>query len=131
MLLPRSVAGTKRRAPPRGGSAPPVVLGARTAEGGEALACALLNWLSPWTCARRDDALAALVRDAQGTPDGVHVARLLATPEVAALGCTSSAELAAAIAQLASLGWARLNGFHVHFAPGDAADVVFVVRRGS
>ena len=111
-FVPRSVAGVKRRAPQPGGVAavprlPPADLphgeDVVAAESAARLADALVNWLSPWWCARRDDSLARLIQGAQSITD-MHVAHLLADPFIARLGCKTSAEALAAAAMLEPLG---------------------------
>ncbi|WFC96967.1 hypothetical protein MBRA1_003633 [Malassezia brasiliensis] len=125
MLVPRSVAGTKRRAPPPRGAARADAAAVRVAAGDVHVASALVFWLAPGAPARRSDALADALRRAQD--GGVHAARLVRAPEVAAV-CTSLAELVGALALVAQLHWLWLDGYVVHCAPPAAVRGVFVVR---
>lgn len=128
MLVPRSVAGTKRRPPARGGATPGAVAHvdavAHAADGDVGVASALLFWLAPLAHAPRSAALDDALRRAQA--GGVHAARLVHTPEVAAV-CTSVAELVGALALVARLHWLRLEGYVVHCASPGAVRGVFVV----
>ncbi|WFD49540.1 hypothetical protein GLX27_004223 [Malassezia furfur] len=130
MLVPRSVAGTKRRHPPPGGAPPRAVVAhvgaaAHAADGDVGVASALLFWLAPHAPAPRSAALDDALRRAQA--GGVHAARLVHAPEVAAV-CTSVAELVGALALVARLHWLRLEGYVVHCASPGAVRGVFVVR---
>lgn len=119
-FVPRSVAGTKRRHPLRGGVPPCGVAEARTDiaqtdAAPDALASRLLNCVAPWACAQRQDALAHRIAHAASEGAAVHVARLLDTDALAALGCTSSAALVGALHALQPLGFVRVEGFMVRF----------------
>ncbi|WFD41405.1 hypothetical protein MPSI1_000032 [Malassezia psittaci] len=128
MFLPRSVAGTKRQHPLRGDVACIVPTHASVSDGDDLISGRLLNLLSPWTCSRRSDSLAKLVQSAQESREGVHVARLLATPEIQAIDCTSSSQLASCIRQLECFRWVRIEDFLVYFDTFDvqSTEIVFV-----
>lgn len=117
-MLPRSVAGTKRRHPLGGRAAPPVPAAAVQASADEhtdACAALVLNWISPWWCSQRTDALADIV-----SAQCVHIARLVATPEMHALGIDTPAVLAAVLQRLERVAPCLLDPrtWQVTFQPG-------------
>ena len=95
------------------------------------VAAALLNLLSPWWAAQRGmysgyEALAELVQLA--TRQDVHVMQFLANPVLPRLGCTSSADLCAALEALYALHVVQQgrDAFHVRLAAADHVQVVFL-----
>ena len=95
------------------------------------VAAALLNLLSPWWAAQRgvysgNEALAELVQLA--TRQDVHVMQFLANPVLPRLGCTSSADLCAALEALYALHVVQQgrDAFHVRLAAADHVQVVFL-----
>lgn len=95
------------------------------------VAAALLNLLSPWWAAQwgacgGNKALAELVLLA--TKQDVHVTRFLANPVLQRLGCTSSADLCAALEALYALRVVQRgkDAFHVRLAAADDVQVVFL-----